>query len=875
MNRLVSSFHISKYSSNMSVKVKILNTQIPWNITWDWRKAKVVMRHEQIVKGETRSNPVNFELGWLCVLNLCLITTNLHIEWLVLKCLIVALLFYHMSRPIMKSVRTCLISDLSNDTISELLSMYDQDDSYECSYKGNGGIVGYSCRYQGEPLESMKMNRSFGIRWMCKQVSDRAHFARFIMLMSLIVSLIWWDHWSSYLLSIMTIYWDVVCQWNTVNRFITQCQEITSPTNFVFCCDVDCRTVSIPLYDYVISLLIPTFDIHNIVKESWLRTIIIDQLEDWGHLSDIIEIDYKTSYRQVNGCDRVPTMNKVISFNGHVITHEDIPAQEIYFNLVELTKDGVILEYKQERKCNYTIMSEKRFLDRSGTLLYSQKRQGNTIEQTTYNDDGHKFRTTIESPNLFCIMLHDDLGNPHIMSIDCIDGDVRYQISNPLDVSISIIKSLHIENSDIDELTTYYPDGQYRVQTSYGCAEFDITSRDGECCKSVFYDAYGKTHLEWIKFVDGFDEVKLQYEGDFLRFEEKSSCVKSIITKYDNNGTVVNKSVCVPSKLRSKYKYPMIQKCGNDQQVIMLCDHQLAQCISVYLKSHRLDYVVSEPLDSDQNGSIQMTNDTSERNTCNKNSSIDGKDTQDKPITNDNSVIKESLIIDNKTVISESCYGYKIAYIDHHLYTYCIIKLRLSKGALISDPSLGKIRTNEAKVVKIVDCRSGLDIQEAFSMQDTHFIYQVGEVVHVDDFDTNIHVQCSQGIHFFFTAEMALTYRDNNKTNYDLDDGKLTKRIMSEEIIMSTEVVPSSTEVVSSSTEVVFSSTEVVPSSTEVVPSSTEVVPSSTEVVPSSTEVVPSSTEVVPSSTEVDDIDDWGIDFTNSKEPKHIGKHGN
>ena len=51
-----------------------------------------------------------------------------------------------------------------------------------------------------------------------------------------------------------------------------------------------------------------------------------------------------------------------------------------------------------------------------------------------------------------------------------------------------------------------------------------------------------------------------------------------------------------------------------------------------------------------------------------------------------------------------------------------------------------------------------MEIREIESNQDSSFIYRVGEIVKVDDFDENRFNECSTGIHFFIAREMAVNY---------------------------------------------------------------------------------------------------------------------
>ena len=50
------------------------------------------------------------------------------------------------------------------------------------------------------------------------------------------------------------------------------------------------------------------------------------------------------------------------------------------------------------------------------------------------------------------------------------------------------------------------------------------------------------------------------------------------------------------------------------------------------------------------------------------------------------------------------------------------------------------------------------DISQISSNRDKNFIYKVGEIVKVDDFDNNRWNECSTGIHFFMNRNIAVNY---------------------------------------------------------------------------------------------------------------------
>ena len=88
-----------------------------------------------------------------------------------------------------------------------------------------------------------------------------------------------------------------------------------------------------------------------------------------------------------------------------------------------------------------------------------------------------------------------------------------------------------------------------------------------------------------------------------------------------------------------------------------------------------------------------------------------------------------------------------------------IVKLEILSDAKRSSATSRKCRCDKAKVVAI-EKKDGSEsrITEVCSSYDKEFIYRVGEVVSVDNFDENRWNECAPGIHFFITREEALRY---------------------------------------------------------------------------------------------------------------------
>ena len=88
----------------------------------------------------------------------------------------------------------------------------------------------------------------------------------------------------------------------------------------------------------------------------------------------------------------------------------------------------------------------------------------------------------------------------------------------------------------------------------------------------------------------------------------------------------------------------------------------------------------------------------------------------------------------------------------------CIIKLLILEDSKRSSATTVKCRCDKAKVLDIENIKTGLKVMEVRSNYDSKFIYRVGEIVSVDNFDDDRWNECSTGIHFFMNKENALNY---------------------------------------------------------------------------------------------------------------------
>lgn len=101
--------------------------------------------------------------------------------------------------------------------------------------------------------------------------------------------------------------------------------------------------------------------------------------------------------------------------------------------------------------------------------------------------------------------------------------------------------------------------------------------------------------------------------------------------------------------------------------------------------------------------------------------------------------------------------GFKKAYINT---TPVIVKLQITEDSLRSSSTSRKCRCSKAKVLSI-SYLDGIECPEdtiALSQHDNNFIYKIGEILEIKDFEKDRWKECAAGIHFFITREEAVNY---------------------------------------------------------------------------------------------------------------------
>ena len=83
----------------------------------------------------------------------------------------------------------------------------------------------------------------------------------------------------------------------------------------------------------------------------------------------------------------------------------------------------------------------------------------------------------------------------------------------------------------------------------------------------------------------------------------------------------------------------------------------------------------------------------------------------------------------------------------------------LKKTIKRSSGTSRRCRCSKAKVLRLENIDGTIaDVSTVSSDHDSDFIYEVGKIVEVSNFDENRWKECSAGIHFFINKELARQY---------------------------------------------------------------------------------------------------------------------
>lgn len=89
---------------------------------------------------------------------------------------------------------------------------------------------------------------------------------------------------------------------------------------------------------------------------------------------------------------------------------------------------------------------------------------------------------------------------------------------------------------------------------------------------------------------------------------------------------------------------------------------------------------------------------------------------------------------------------------------FVIVKLQITEDAKRSSATSRKCRCSKAKVLSITSIDGEIEYDSVPSRHDPNFVYKVGEIVEVTNFNEDRWRKCDTGIHFFITRDEAVQY---------------------------------------------------------------------------------------------------------------------
>lgn len=122
--------------------------------------------------------------------------------------------------------------------------------------------------------------------------------------------------------------------------------------------------------------------------------------------------------------------------------------------------------------------------------------------------------------------------------------------------------------------------------------------------------------------------------------------------------------------------------------------------------------------------------------------------------------VLKGIIAENSTKFFFPCCPVEGSFIAYKKAHNKIVVLKIPPDAKRSSATTYKCRCDKAKVLRIenLDGSIAAHIKAVASDYDNKFFYTVGEIVKVDDFDNDRWHECSNGIHFFVSRQMAVNY---------------------------------------------------------------------------------------------------------------------
>ena len=98
------------------------------------------------------------------------------------------------------------------------------------------------------------------------------------------------------------------------------------------------------------------------------------------------------------------------------------------------------------------------------------------------------------------------------------------------------------------------------------------------------------------------------------------------------------------------------------------------------------------------------------------------------------------------------------SYIGYKKASGLVVELEIPADARRSSATSRKCRASKAKVLSITDINGNPGGDQVRSNFDPNFVYSIGKIVEVSDFDDDRWNECSTGIHHFITRAEAVIY---------------------------------------------------------------------------------------------------------------------
>lgn len=128
-------------------------------------------------------------------------------------------------------------------------------------------------------------------------------------------------------------------------------------------------------------------------------------------------------------------------------------------------------------------------------------------------------------------------------------------------------------------------------------------------------------------------------------------------------------------------------------------------------------------------------------------------------IDNINNCLSKTEMIGYKKICNESYHDNLIAELEIQGINNC------ARTGVV-DSNYAKFRCSQVKVLSIKHMFTGEEQQVGWSMYDNKFMYTVGEIITIQDYQIDDEICADKGIHFFKTYDAAYYYYNGIFTNF-------------------------------------------------------------------------------------------------------------